>query len=154
MKTKFRPSHADFTYQNKYGIRNHEGGGRSSARETIARVAAGAIAQKALAFENLQITTYVDRIHDISCPEIQEVPSLEQIESSPTRCPHTGTAEKMENRILEAKKAGDSVGGTIICRINGLPVGWGSPVFDRLEADFAKAMMLSLIHISEPTRPY
>ncbi len=141
MKTKFRPSHADFTYQNKYGIRNHEGGGRSSARETIARVAAGAIAQKALAFENIQITTYVDRIHNISCPEIQEVPTLEQIEASPTRCPHTGTAENMENRILEAKKAGDSVGGTIICRINGLPVGWGSPVFDRLEADLAKAMM-------------
>ena len=141
MKTKFRPSHADYTYQNKFGIRNHAGGGRSSARETIARVAAGAIAQKALSGDNLQITTYVDRIHDIECPTINEIPTLEQIEASPTRCPHTESAEEMEKRILEAKKAGDSVGGTIICRINGLPVGWGAPVFDRLEADLAKAMI-------------
>ena len=141
MKTKFRPSHADFTYQNKYGIRNHEGGGRSSARETIARVAAGAIAQKALDLDKVKITTYIDRIHDISSPALNEIPTFEQIEASPTRCPHPETAEKMEERILEAKKAGDSVGGTILCRVNGLPVGWGAPVFDRLEADLAKAMM-------------
>lgn len=141
MKTKFRPSHADFTYQNKFGIRNHEGGGRSSARETIARVAAGAIAQKILTFDQVQITTYVDRIHDISCPSIESIPTLESIESSPTRCPHPETAQKIETRILEAKKEGDSVGGTILCRVNGIPVGWGAPVFDRLEADLAKAMM-------------
>ena len=141
MKTKFRPSHADFTYQNKFGIRNHEGGGRSSARETIARVAAGAIAQKFLSLDQVKITTYVDRIHDIECPELEEVPTLESIEASPTRCPHPETAAKIESRILEVKKAGDSVGGTIICRVNGLPVGWGAPVFDRLEADLAKAMM-------------
>ncbi len=141
MKTKFRPSHADFTYQNKFGIRNHEGGGRSSARETIARVAAGAIAQKFLSVDQVKITTYVDRIHDIECPELEEVPTLESIEASPTRCPHPETAAKIESRILEVKKAGDSVGGTIICRVNGLPVGWGAPVFDRLEADLAKAMM-------------
>ena len=141
MKTKFRPSHADFTYQNKYGIRNHEGGGRSSARETIARGAAGAIAQKALDLDKVKITTYIDRIHDISSPALNEIPTFEQIEASPTRCPHPETAEKMEERILEAKKAGDSVGGTILCRVNGLPVGWGAPVFDRLEADLAKAMM-------------
>jgi chorismate synthase len=141
MKSKFRPSHADFTYQNKFGIRNHEGGGRSSARETIARVAAGAIAQKLLTTEQVNISTYIDRIHDIECPQLDEVPTLESIEASPTRCPHPETAAKMESRILEAKKAGDSVGGTIICRVNGLPVGWGAPVFDRLEADLAKAMM-------------
>ena len=141
MKSKFRPSHADFTYQNKFGIRNHEGGGRSSARETIARVAAGAIAQKLLATNQVNISTYIDRIHDIECPQLDEVPTLESIEVSPTRCPHPETAAKMESRILEAKKAGDSVGGTIICRVNGLPVGWGAPVFDRLEADLAKAMM-------------
>ena len=141
MKTKFRPSHADFTYQNKFGIRNHEGGGRSSARETIARVAAGAIAQKFLSVDKVKITTYVDRIHDIECPELEEVPTLESIEASPTRCPHPETAAKIESRILEAKKAGDSVGGTIMCRVNGLPIGWGAPVFDRLEADLAKAMM-------------
>jgi chorismate synthase len=141
MKTKFRPSHADFTYQNKFGIRNHEGGGRSSARETIARVAAGAIAQKILTTEKIQISTYIDRIHDISCPPLEEIPSLESIEASPTRCPHPETARKIENRILEAKKEGDSVGGTIICRVNGLPIGLGAPVFDRLEADLAKAMI-------------
>jgi len=141
MKTKFRPSHADFTYQNKFGIRNHEGGGRSSARETIARVAAGAIAQKLLNMDQVNISTYIDRIHDIECPKLEEVPKLESIEASPTRCPHPETAAKMESRILEAKKAGDSVGGTIICRVNGLPVGRGAPVFDRLEADLAKAMM-------------
>ena len=135
MKSKFRPSHADFTYQNKFGIRNHEGGGRSSARETIARVAAGAIAQKLLTTEQVNISTYIDRIHDIECPQLDEVPTLESIEASPTRCPHPETAAKMESRILEAKKAGDSVGGTIICRVNGLPAGWGAPVFDRLEAD-------------------
>ena len=139
MKKKFRPSHADYTYQNKFGIRNHEGGGRSSARETIARVAAGAIAQKILTFDKVNISSYVDRIHDIACPPLDEIPTLKMIESSPTRCPHPETASKMEKRILTAKKEGDSVGGTILCRVDGLPVGWGAPVFDRLEADLAKA---------------
>ena len=110
MKEKFRPSHADFTYQTKYGFRNHEGGGRSSARETIARVAAGAIAQKILTYEKIQISTYVERIYDIQSPELQDIPTRDQIESSPTRCPHQETASKMESCILEAKKAGDSVG--------------------------------------------
>jgi chorismate synthase len=141
MKVKFRPSHADYTYQTKYGVRNHEGGGRSSARETIARVAAGAVASKILSYDKIQISTYVERIHDIQSPDIDELPSLEKIESSPTRCPHKETAKKMEDRILEAKKAGDSVGGSIICRVLGLPVGLGSPVFDRLEADLGKAML-------------
>ncbi len=141
MKTKFRPSHADFTYQKKYGLRNHEGGGRSSARETIARVAAGAIAQKILSFDQVSIATYVERIHDLQAPSIGEVPSVDSIDASPTRCPHPETAALMEARILDAKKNGDSVGGTILCRVNGLPVGWGSPVFDRLEADLAKAML-------------
>ena len=141
MKVKFRPSHADFTYQTKYGFRNHEGGGRSSARETVARVAAGAIAQKILEYDGVQITTYVERIHNIQTPELIKTPTLDEIESSPTRCPDTKTASKMEECILAAKKEGDSVGGAIICRINGLPVGWGSPVFDRLEADLAKAML-------------
>ena len=141
MKTKFRPSHADFTYQTKYGFRNHEGGGRSSARETIARVAAGAIAQKILAYDEVKITTYVERIHNIQAPDLEKIPTLEEIESSPTRCPHPEFADKMEETILAAKKDGDSVGGSIRCRINGLPVGWGSPVFDRLEADLAKSML-------------
>ena len=141
MKEKFRPSHADFTYQSKFGHRNHEGGGRSSARETIARVAAGAVAKKILSYDHIDIRAYVERIHDIQAPSIEELPTLEQVESTPTRCPHSETAELMEKRILEAKKAGDSVGGSILCRVSGLPVGWGAPVFDRLEADLAKAML-------------
>ncbi len=141
MKDKFRPSHADYTYQAKYGIRNHEGGGRSSARETIARVAAGAIAQKILSFDSVEISTYVERIHDIEAEKLEFPPSIEEIDSSPTRCPQSDVALKMEKRILEAKKKGDSVGGCIITRVNGLPVGWGAPVFDRIEADLAKAML-------------
>jgi chorismate synthase len=141
MKEKFRPSHADFTYQTKFGHRNHEGGGRSSARETIARVASGAIALKILSFDGVSISTYVERIHDIEAPKLSNVPTMEEIETSPTRCPHPETASKMEARVLEAKKAGDSVGGSVLCRVNGLPVGWGAPVFDRLEADLAKAML-------------
>ena len=141
MKVKYRPSHADYTYQKKYGHRNHEGGGRSSARETVARVAAGAIAQKILSAEKVSISTYVERIHDIEAPSLKNIPSLSDIEASPTRCPHPETASLMENRVLEAKKNGDSVGGSILCRVNDLPIGWGSPVFDRLEADLAKAML-------------
>ena len=141
MKEKFRPSHADFTYQTKFGHRNHEGGGRYSARETIARVAAGAIAKKILSFDGIVIRAYIERIHDIQSPVLSDIPSLEEVEASPTRCPHTQTAQKMEQCILDAKKAGDSVGGSILCRVDGIPVGWGSPVFDRLEADLAKAML-------------
>lgn len=141
MKEKFRPSHADFTYQTKFGHRNHEGGGRSSARETIARVAAGAVAKKILSFDGVVIRAYVERIQNIESPSIANIPELEQVEKSPTRCPDFETAAKMEQCILEAKKAGDSVGGSILCRVGGLPVGWGAPVFDRLEADLAKAML-------------
>ncbi len=141
MKEKFRPSHADFTYQTKFGHRNHEGGGRSSARETIARVAAGAVAKKLLSYDQVVIRSYVERIYNITCPPIESIPSLEQVESSPTRCPDSETAQRMESCILDAKKEGDSVGGSILCRIAGLPVGWGSPVFDRLEADLGKAML-------------
>ena len=141
MKEKFRPSHADFTYQSKYGHRNHEGGGRSSARETIARVAAGAVAKKILSFKKVEVRAYVERIHDLLVPNGLDFPCLDAVEASPTRCPHPKTASEMEARILEAKKAGDSVGGSILCRVRGLPVGWGAPVFDRLEADLAKSML-------------
>ncbi len=141
MRNKFRPSHADFTYQSKFGHRNHEGGGRSSARETIARVAAGAIARKILSYDNVVIRAYVERVHNISAPRMDAIPTLEQVDASPTRCPHPESASQMEESILQAKKAGDSVGGSILCRVSGLPVGWGAPVFDRLEADLAKAML-------------
>jgi chorismate synthase len=141
MKDKFRPSHADFTYQEKFGIRNHEGGGRSSARETIGRVAAGAIAKKILERAGgVEIRAFISRIHDIEAT-ITEFPSLEAVEASPVRCPDPETAEKMADRIREVRGAGDSVGGQIECRVRNLPVGLGVPVFDRLEADLAKAML-------------
>ena len=141
MKEKFRPSHADFTYQAKFGLRNHEGGGRSSARETIGRVAAGAIAKKILSSSSIEIRAYVERVHDLESPAMDDFPTLEQVDASPVRCPHLETAEKMVALIMETKKAGDSLGGLIRCRVQGLPAGLGSPGFDRLEADLSKAML-------------
>ncbi|MGJ8652354.1 MAG: chorismate synthase [Opitutaceae bacterium] len=142
MKDKFRPSHADFTYQTKFGIRNHEGGGRSSARETIGRVAAGAIARKILSLSgNIETRAYITQVHDIKMPALESFPTLEEVEASPVRCPHPETAEKMVERIRAMRSEGDSVGGIIECRIRNLPVGLGVPVFDRLEADLAKAML-------------
>jgi chorismate synthase len=142
MRLKYRPSHADFTYQAKYGLRNHEGGGRSSARETTGRVAAGAIAKKLLKTAlDVDIIAYVTRIHDIEMPALDKFPSLEEVEANPVRCPDAKIAEKMISRIKEVQKKGDSVGGIILCRTRNLPVGLGEPVFDRLEADLAKAML-------------
>ncbi|MBE2216133.1 MAG: chorismate synthase [Opitutaceae bacterium] len=144
MAEKFRPSHADFTYQQKFGIRNPEGGGRSSARETIGRVAAGAIAKKILALAGgVEIRAFVTRIHDIEMPAgaAAEFPTLEAVEASAVRCPHAATAAAMIERIKAVRSEGDSVGGVIECRIRGVPAGLGEPVFDRLEADLAKAML-------------
>ncbi len=142
MRDSFRPSHADFTYAGKYGIRDYAGGGRSSARETIGRVAAGAVAREVLRMgSGLRIGAYITRIHDIEMPPIEELPSVEAVEATPVRCPHPGAAAAMIERIKEARDAGDSVGGVIECRVAGMPVGWGDPVFDRLEADLAKAML-------------
>ena len=142
MKDTFRPSHADFTYQAKFGIRNHEGGGRSSARETVGRVAAGAIAKKILQLAgDVEVRAYITRIQDIEMPALTEFPTLEEVEASPVRCPHPETAEKMIERIKSVRKKGDSVGGIIECHVRNLPTGLGVPVFDRLEADLAKAML-------------
>ncbi|MGK0177152.1 MAG: chorismate synthase [Lentimonas sp.] len=142
MKDTFRPSHADFTYQAKFDIRNHEGGGRSSARETIGRVAAGAIAKKILHLAgNVEVRAYITRIQDIEMPAQVDFPTLQEVEASPVRCPHPDTAEKMIERIKSVRKKGDSVGGVIECRVRNLPTGLGVPVFDRLEADIAKAML-------------
>lgn len=142
MRDKFRPSHADYTYQTKYGLRDYRGGGRSSARETVARVAAGAVAKKALRLaDGVRISAWVRQIHTIEMPELEGLPSLDNIESTPVRCPDPETAAKMIERIKEARDSGDSVGGVVECRVSGLPVGWGSPVFDRIEADLAKAMI-------------
>jgi chorismate synthase len=144
MRDKYRPSHADYTYQAKYGIRDHRGGGRSSARETIGRVAAGAIAKKILALVGgVEIRAYLTQVHTITVPAgaLVEFPTLAEVEATAVRCPHPATAKKMIARIKQVRSVGDSVGGIITCRIRGVPVGLGEPVFDRLEADLAKAML-------------
>lgn len=141
MREKFRPSHADFTYHTKFGIRDHRGGGRSSARETIGRVAAGAIAKKILA--GVEIRAFLTQVHDIVAPpeSLVAFPTLAQVEATAVRCPHPETAAKMIERIKAVRSEGDSVGGVIECRVRGVPAGLGEPVFDRLEADLAKAML-------------
>lgn len=142
MARKFRPSHADFTYETKYGIRNPHGGGRSSARETIGRVAAAAVAKKILCLEyGVEIIAYVKQVQDIAAEINTDTVTKDQVESNIVRCPDADTAEKMIERIEAIRKAGESVGGIVECVIRGVPVGWGSPVFDRLEADLAKAML-------------
>jgi chorismate synthase len=144
MREKFRPSHADFTYQAKFGIRDHRGGGRSSARETIGRVAAGAVAKKLLALgARVEVRAFVTQVHDLAVPAgaIAAFPSLEEVEANAVRCPHGPTAAAMIERIKAVRSAGDSVGGVLECRVRGVPAGWGEPVFDRLEAELAKAML-------------
>jgi len=142
MKTAYRPSHADFTYDQKYGRRMAEGGGRSSARETVGRVAAGAVARKLLkASANVEITAYIESIEDICMPLLETAPTREAVEETSVRCPHPETAARMIERIKEVRSEGDSIGGVLTCRVNGLPPGLGDPVFDRLEADLAKAML-------------
>ena len=143
METHFRPSHADFTYQSKYGVRNWEGGGRSSARETIGRVAAAAVAKKILRalFPDIEILAWVSRIHDIESRVDANSVSLDAIESNAVRCPDPAAAEAMIARIKKIRSEGNSVGGLIDAAVRGMPVGLGEPVFDRLEADLAKAML-------------
>jgi chorismate synthase len=143
MEQAFRPSHADYTYQAKYGIRNWQGGGRSSARETIGRVAAAAVAKKAMAsiIPGLEIVAYVKTIHELVADVDPETVTFEQVEANIVRCPDAAMAEKMIEFIKEIRSEGDSVGGVIECVIRGLPAGLGEPVFDKLEADLAKAMM-------------
>jgi chorismate synthase len=142
MKEKFRPSHADYTYQAKYGHRDHRGGGRSSARETIGRVAAGAVARKILfAARGVEVRAYVTQIHDLIAPVMTRFPSLAEVEASAVRCPDLDTAARMIERIKQVRSTGDSVGGVIECRVRNVPAGLGEPVFDRLEADLAKAML-------------
>ena len=143
METHFRPSHADFTYQSKYGVRNWEGGGRSSARETIGRVAAAAVAKKILRalFPDIEILAWVSRIHDIESRVDANSVTLDAIESNAVRCPDQAAAEAMIARIKKIRSEGNSVGGLIDAAVRGMPVGLGEPVFDRLEADLGKAML-------------
>jgi chorismate synthase len=143
METTYRPSHADFTYQAKYGIRNWQGGGRASARETIGRVAAGAVAKKVLKilFPDLEILAYVVAIHHIESSINPATVTLEEVESNAVRCPDPAAAAAMIERIKQVRSAGDSVGGVIEGVVRGAPPGLGEPVFDKLEADLAKAML-------------
>jgi len=142
MAAKFRPSHADFTYQAKYGIRNWQGGGRTSARETIGRVAAGAIAKKLLRERyGVESLAYVQQVQRISAEIDPESVKAAEIESNMVRCPDRNAAERMIRLIERMRKAGDTVGGIVVGVARGVPPGWGDPVFDRLEADLAKAML-------------
>ncbi|MGZ5553470.1 MAG: chorismate synthase, partial [Chthoniobacterales bacterium] len=137
MAQTFRPSHADFTYQAKYGIRNWQGGGRASARETIGRVAAGAIAQKILRslHARFEIVAYVTHVYDVMVTIDRAGVTREQVEGNAVRCPDAAAAQKMIEAIEKARADGDSLGGIIECFARGVPAGLGEPVFDKLEAD-------------------
>ncbi len=142
MKDKYRPSHADFTYDQKYGIRAWQGGGRSSARETVGRVAAGALAKRVLReLWRVEVLAYVERIQNISTRIDPLTVTLEQIESNIVRCPDPAIVDQLIGLIESTRKAGNSVGGSIVGIAKNVPPGWGEPVFDRLEADLAKACL-------------
>lgn len=141
MRDKYRPSHADFAYDQKYGIRAWQGGGRASARETVGRVAAGAIAKKLLAACGVEVLGWVRQVHDIVAEVDEAAVTLAQVEATPIRCPNPEAAAEMIAHIEAIRKAGDSVGGIVECVARGVPAGWGEPVFDKLEADLAKAVM-------------
>ena len=138
---KFRPSHADFTYQEKYGHRDYRGGGRSSARETAARVAAGAVAKQFLALKRIKFEAYVSQVGNIQLNTPYQQLNLTKTESNIVRCPDADVAEEMIHLIDGIRKEGDTIGGVVSCVISGMPVGLGEPVFDKLHAELAKAMM-------------
>ncbi|PYJ67115.1 MAG: chorismate synthase [Verrucomicrobia bacterium] len=140
---KFRPSHADYTYEAKYGIRNWQGGGRASARETIGRVAAGAIAKKILStlYADFEIVAYVTQIHEVAAKIDRSTVKMKDVEENIVRCPDASAAKKMIALIEQVRDEGDSVGGVTECVARGIASGLGEPVFDKLEADLAKAML-------------
>lgn len=139
IKDKFRPSHADLTYQQKYGVRDYRGGGRSSARETACRVVGGAIAAQLLS--EVKIHTYVSSVGDLDLAIPYSELDMSLTESNLVRCPDPKTAALMQQKIEEVRKAGDSLGGVVSCVISGVPPGWGEPVFDKLHAELGKAML-------------
>jgi chorismate synthase len=140
MKDAFRPSHADFTYQQKYGHRDYRGGGRSSARETACRVVAGAMAKQVLSTIGIEFSTYVSQVGTIALNN-KEFFALKEIEATPVRCPDLTVAQQMIDRIEEIKNLGDSIGGAVQCVVTGVPVGLGEPVFDKLNAELGKAIL-------------
>lgn len=142
IKDAFRPSHADYTYQEKYGLRDYRGGGRASARETVGRVAAGVIAKKVLIHDMpIKLNAYVSSVSHVELQKPYHSLNFSKIDSNIVRCPDPETAEQMIAIIEEARDGGDSLGGTITCVVQGCSVGLGSPVFDKLEAQLAKAML-------------
>lgn len=141
LKDIYRPSHADYTYSQKYGVRDHRGGGRSSARETIARCVGGAIAKLALQQLNISITAYTAQVGSIKLGNDYNQYDLSQIESTPVRCPDMEKAEEMIKLIEEVKSKGDTIGGVIACVVKGTPVGLGEPVFGKLHAALGSAML-------------
>jgi chorismate synthase len=142
MKDLFRPSHADFTTEAKYGIRNWQGGGRASARETIGRVAAGALARKLLAVAaGVEVLAWVHRVHEVEAKVDPGSVTLEAVESNLVRCPDPSAADEMVRRIDAARERGDSLGGVVECVARNVPVGLGEPIFHKLEADLALALM-------------
>lgn len=141
IKDKFRPSHADYTYTAKYGHRDYRGGGRSSARETAARVASGAVAKQLLSTVGVSFHAYVSQVGHIKLDLSHEEVDLNLVESTDVRCPDLATAQRMIDLIKEVRKDGDTIGGVVTCVIKGVPVGLGEPVFDKLHADLGKAML-------------
>lgn len=141
LRETFRPSHADFTYTTKYGLRDHRGGGRSSARETATRVVAGAFARQALEHFGISITAWTSQVGNILLTKKADELDLSLIDSNPVRCPDPSTAAAMERIILDVKAQGDTLGGIVSCVIKGVPTGLGDPVFGRLSARLADAMM-------------
>jgi len=142
MKDVYRPSHADYTTDAKYGVRNWQGGGRASARETIGRVAAGAIARKLLAtVAGVEVLAWVSRVHEVEAKVEPGRVTLDAVEANPVRCPDADAAEEMSAAIDAARRRGDSLGGVVECVARGVPPGLGEPVFDKLEAELARALM-------------
>lgn len=143
LATSYRPSHADFTYETKYGIRNWQGGGRASARETIGRVAAGAVARNVLhrLYPKIEIVAYVTQIHEITANIDRSKATMKNVDANIVRCPDQRTAKAMIKLIEKTRSEGNSLGGTIECVVRNAPAGLGEPVFDKLEADLAKAML-------------
>jgi len=142
VQEKYRPSHADYTYEAKYGIRDWRGGGRTSARETAGRVAAGAIARKLLAHRHgVEITAWVSKVGRLTADCDMDKVTRAQVDQTPIRCPDLLAAERMIAAVEAARKDGNSLGGIVTAAVRGCPAGWGEPVFDRLEADLARALM-------------
>ncbi len=139
IKDTFRPSHADYTYSEKYGVRDYRGGGRSSARETACRVVGGSIAKQVI--KGINIVAFTASVGELKLEKDSSELDFNLIESNPVRCPDPETAAKMENYIREIRSQGDTVGGTVKCIIKNVPIGLGEPVFDKLHADLGKAML-------------